>query len=76
MRFSLYLSVFNLPRQSTAEMYLMLASGLQRGWLREKLKNMPKLNGSGKIKKYNYVWKIFIRAFNIVSTSSSVYSDM
>ena len=33
---------------------------------------MPKLNGSGKIKKYNYARKIFIRAFNIASTSSSV----
>jgi len=28
----------------------MLASGLLCGWLREKLKSMPKLNGSGKIK--------------------------
>lgn len=47
-----YLSVFNLPRQSTAEVCLMLMSGLLRGRLREKLKSMPKLNGSGKIKKY------------------------
>ena len=54
------------PIKAAAGGRLMLASGLLCGWLRKKLK------GSSKIKKYNYARKIFIRALNNASTSSSV----
>ena len=50
----------------------MLESAVLCSWLREKLKGMPKLKGSAKLKKYNYARKIFIRALNNTSTSSSV----